>query len=126
VNEYQRTRKLKNWGTSTPEIASRAETLAIEKILPKLGFCDFFHASALNRFVPFDIIATLDGQGVLIDVTTGVSKSVMHKFGRSIAKALGMPLYVLFIKPDFTKCQLVTCADKRTVQMRPSELVSIE
>jgi len=96
----------------------RAETLAIEEISPKLGACALFHASAVNDFFPFDIVETL-GRRVLIDVTLGDSTCVLNNFGRFIAEALGMQLYVLFIKPDFTKCQLVSCSRKRMVQMHP-------
>lgn len=126
VNEYQRVRKLKTWGRSTLEIARSAEAFAVKKILPELGFSDLYHASAFNRFVPFDIVATLEGQRVLIDVTTSVSKSVMHNFARPLADALGMPFYILFIRPDFSKYQLTLCKGTKTVQMHLSELVSIE
>jgi hypothetical protein len=119
-------RKLKNWGESTREIASTAEVFAIEKILPKLGFSELYHASSFNRFVPFDTIATYGMQRVLIDVTTGASKSVMHNFAHPIAEALRLPLYILFIRPDFSKYQLTLCTGAKTVQTHLSELVPIE
>jgi len=126
VNEYQRTRKLKNWGSSTPEVARTAEIFAVESLLPRLGFSDFYHASAHNRFIPFDVVATCDGQRVLIDVTTGVSKPPMQNFAFPLAEALKMPYYILFIRPDFSKYQLTRYSGGRTVQMHPSELVPIE
>jgi hypothetical protein len=121
VNEYQRTRKLKNWGSSTPEVARAAEIFAVERLLPQLGFSDFYHASAHNRFVPFDVVATCNGQRVLIDVTTGVSKAPMQNFAFPLAEALKM-----FIRPDFSKYQLTRYSGGRTVQMHLSELVPIE
>jgi len=126
VNEYQRTRRLKNWGSSTPEVARAAEIFAVGKLLPLLGFSDFYHASAHNRFVPFDVVATCNGKRVLIDVTTGVSKSPMQNFTFPLAEALKMPYYILFIRPDFSKYQLTRYSGSGTVQVHLSELVPIE
>jgi len=117
---------LKNWGSSTPEVASAAEIFAVERLLPQMGFTDFYHASAYNRFIPFDIVATCNGQRVLIDVTTGVSKAPMQNFAFPLAEALKMPYYILFIRPDFSKYQLTRYSGGRTVQMHLSELVPIE
>ena len=126
ANDYQKERKLKNRGRSTPNLAKSAGRFALEELMPRLGFSEFYHASAFNRFTPFDIVATRGGQRVLIDVTTSVSKSPMRTFALALAEALRMPYYVLFIKPDFSKCQLTPCLGMETVQMRLSEFVTIE
>jgi len=121
-----RARKLRLWGKSTPEIAAEAEKFAVNHILPKEGFADFYHASSTDRFFPFDIIAALNGQRVLIDVTTGLSKMIMRTGQKQLADALLMPMYVLFVKPDFSKYQLKQCKPAKTVAIRISELVPIE
>ncbi len=114
------------WGESSSVIASRAEIFAVERILPNLGFSELYHASAIKRFVPFDIIATYRGRRVLIDVTTGVSKAIAQNFQQSFAEALRMPIYVLFVKPDFSKYQLTLCEDSKTIDMHVAELVTVE
>lgn len=125
IADYTRAWK-KNWGASSPEIALKAERIAIESILPKLGFSEVYHASVVKRFIPFDLIATYGGRRVLIDVTTGISKWVRGTFQDSLADALRMPFYVLFIKPDFSTYQLRRCEDSKSIHMHVSELVPIE
>lgn len=126
VKELTKAWKERNWGESSPEIALRAEKFAMETILPKLGFTELYHASAIKRFVPFDLIATYKGQRVLIDVTTGVSKTLVKSYQQSFADALRMPLYYLFVKPDFSKYQLTLCQGSKTVHMHIAELIPIE
>jgi hypothetical protein len=126
IREYARTRKRKIWGVSSPEIASKAEKFAMEKVLPGLGFSELYHASAIKRYVPFDIVATFKGQRVLVDVTTGVKKGIAENSQQSFAEALRMPIYVLFIKPDFARYQLTLCNGSRSVAMHLSELTTIE
>jgi len=126
MKAYIRARRLQIWGSSTKEIATKAEILAIERILPRLGFSELFHASALKRYVPFDIVASLDGKRVLIDVTTGVSKSVVANAQQLFADALRMPMYVLFVKPDLSKYQLKLYEGSKTVQMHVADLIPVE
>jgi hypothetical protein len=94
--------------------------------LPKEGFKEIYHASIVNRFFPFDVVATLDSQRVLIDVTTGMSKSIVRTGQQQLADALRMPLYILFVKPDFSKYQLKACPRCKTVAMHITELIPIE
>ena len=126
VKELTKAWKKRIWGESSPEIAMRAEKFAMERILPRLGFIELYHASTVKRFVPFDLIATYNGQRVLIDVTTAVSKTLVKSFQQSFADALRMPLYVLFVKPDFSKYQLTLCQGSKTVHMHIAELIPIE
>ncbi len=117
---------MKIWGESSPEIALKAEKFSMERILPKLGFTELYHASAIRRYVPFDLIATYKGRRILIDVTTGVTKTLVKNFQQTFADALRMPIYILFVKPDFSKYQLTLSQGSKTVQMHLSELISIE
>ncbi len=126
MKEYAKVRRIKVWGESSSEIASGAEKFAMESILPKLGFTELYHASAINSFVPFDIIATYQGHRVLIDVTTGVSKAIAQNAQQAFAEALRMPIYVLFVKPDFTKYQLMLCDGSKTIHVHLAELVTVE
>ena len=126
INEYVKARRIRIWGESNPQIAQNAEKFAMETLLPGLGFTELYHASAINRFFPFDFIATYQGQRVLVDVTTGVSKKLVSTYQQSLAEALRMPIFVLFVKPDFSKYQLTLGTGLKTVQMHPAELVSIE
>jgi hypothetical protein len=106
IRQYAKDRKARFWGISDYQTGLKAESFAMEKVLPKLGFIDVYHASAAYRLFPFDFIATYEGQRVLIDVTTGMAKMAGDKQRLSISKALMMPVYILFIKPDFSKYQL--------------------
>lgn len=84
-----------------------AETFALTRILPQIGFSELVHVSAFRRLVPFDIIGTFEAKRTLIDVTT-----CCHKGGHyldaaiSLANALGMDLLILFVKPDFKQFAL--------------------
>jgi hypothetical protein len=127
VHRYTHERKIRIWGKSSLELASKAEFVAIERVLPKLGSADIFHASLVNRFFLFDLIATHEGRRVPIDVTAGVSKEVGKDTPkRAIAEALGMPLYVVFISPDFSKYQLVLSHNLKTLAIHVQELLPIE
>ena len=126
VNRYSRERRIRFWGISSPELAEKAERLAMEKILPRLGFTELYHASAIKRYVPFDLIATYQGNRVLVDVTTGVTKAIGQNAQQSFADALRMPLYVLFVKPDFTKYQLILSSGSRTLSVQAKALITIE
>jgi hypothetical protein len=121
-----RARKARVWGESSPEVAFRAERLAMEQVLPKLGFTELYHASLVNRFVPFDVVATYNRRRVLVDVTTAISKCVSLKRQQSLAEALRMPLYVLFVKPDLTRYQLRSCDGSRSIQAHLAELATVE
>ena len=94
-------RKRAVWGASSPEIARTAEILAATKILPRIGFTDLVYVAAMRRLVPFDIVGTLDSQRTLIDVTTGWWKGGRYlESAISLAEALRMKIFILFVKPD--------------------------
>jgi len=114
------------WGRSNPQIAMQAERIAKERILPKLGFSNLYHVSAANRFFPFDLIGTYNGQRVFIDVTTGMWKTIRKTSQQELADALDMPMYVLFVKPDFSKYELKEGKGSKTVHARIAELVPLE
>ena len=108
--------------------AHKTEVFAIEKILPLLGLTEPFHVAALHRWFPFDIIATdKNHERVLIDVTTGLHKGgPQHKRAVEIAKALMMPSYVLFVKPDFTAYQLrQQRTDQKGIMVHLDKLLSV-
>ena len=72
--------------------------------MPRLGFSNIYDVTAIRRFVPFDFVATHPGgERVLVDVTTGMVKSGQyHRSALSLANALRMRLFVLFVKPDLS------------------------
>lgn len=77
------------------------------KILPKIGFTDLANIAALRRLVPFDIVGTLGGERVLVDVTTGCYKGGKYlESAISFAGALRMKLFILFVKPDLRQFAL--------------------
>lgn len=103
LRAYEKQRRYKIWGTSNRETGNIAELFAMRRLLPSLGFTNIFHASSDRRFVPFDFVATFQGDRVLVDVTTGMRKSGGYsKTGIMVANALHMRLIRVFIKPDFT------------------------
>jgi len=127
LREYARERRIQLWCLSGPEIAVRAEKFALDTLLPRLGFSRLYHASAANRFMPFDIIGTYKGRRVLIDVTTAVTKGSSTSYQKSIARALGMPIFVLFLKPDMTKYLLRRWSGTaKSMAIRLPEVVSVE
>ena len=85
-----------------------------------LGFTKLCHASTISHFFPFDFVATYKSKRVLVDVTTGVSKDLTHTGQYSLAEALKMPIFVLFVKPDFSKYQLSLADGSKTIQMHVS------
>jgi hypothetical protein len=111
---------------SNPEIAWRAEKIAMEQILSKLGFTELYHASAIKGYVPFDFVATHKGQRVLVDVATGINESLAYTSQISFADALRMPIYILFVKLDFSKFQLRLDFGFRTNYVHFGELVPNE
>jgi hypothetical protein len=98
ANAYARERKLRIWGRSNLEIAVKAERLAARDILPLLGFSEIYHVSPIHQSFPFDIIASYQGERILLDVTTGMEESIIHQ--KRIARALRMRFLILFVKPD--------------------------
>ena len=120
VNAYVRERKLRIWGRSNRKIAIEAERLAAHKILPLLSFSEIYHVSSVHWSFPFDIIATYQGERVLLDVTTGMEKTIIHQ--KRIAGALRMRFLILFVKPDLTAYYLATKVDPDYVMFRESEL----
>ncbi len=118
VNAYTKERRLRIWGKSNMRIAKDAETLAITRILPQLGFRDIYHLSATNRFFPFDVVATSNNERVFIDVSTSTSKVIRRQ--KEIADALRMKTFILFVKPDLTS-YLLTPVESESVRFRMGE-----
>ena len=123
VNAYARERKLRIWGSSNRKIAIKAERLAAHKILALLGFSEIYHVSSVHWSFPFDIIATYQGERILLDVTTGMEKSITHQ--KRIAGALRMRFLILFVKPDLTAYYLATEVGSNYVTFRESELQEV-
>ena len=119
INAYTKERRLRIWGKSSQRIAKDAEAFAIMKIIPRLGFCEINHLSAINRFFPFDIVATFKDERVFIDVTTSLSKVIRRQ--KAIADALRMRVFILFVKPDLTS-YFLTSVESDSVRFRMSEL----
>jgi hypothetical protein len=119
VSIHIKERRLRILGKSSRQIAKEAETFAIAKILPRLGFCEINHLSAINKFFPFDIIAILNGERVFIDVTTTWSKMIRRQ--RAIVDAIRMRVFILFIKPDLASYH-ITPAESDFASLRLSEL----
>jgi hypothetical protein len=125
VREHARPRRLRLWGASSPETARKAEELAFNAILPKIGFTEVLDATRIRRSIPFDF-ATYEGERVLIDVTTGISKSNQHhRSALSLASALRMGLYILFVKPDLTAYALKLGTRQPGPSCSPKELMPI-
>jgi hypothetical protein len=126
VRDHASEREKRIWGVSNSSIADRAEKFAKQKLLPMLGFTKLCHASTINHFFPFDFVAAYKTRRVLVDVTTGVSKELTRTGQNSLAEALRMPIFVLFVKPDFSKYQLTQANSSKTIQMHVSGLSAIE
>ncbi len=62
----------------------------------------------------------------MIDVTTTVGKTLVGAPKTELVKALKLPLFVLFVKPDFTRYQLTACDGSKNPIMHLSELKPIE
>ena len=127
LREYAKAYKLRVWGKSSPEVGLGAELLALERILPSLGFGDIFHASRAYRFSPFDFIATFEGRRTLVDVTTCNSRSgAPYRKRKQLADALGMRLFVLFVRPNMSGFVLKTATENGTVSCNQKELVKLD
>lgn len=120
IRDYVRERKQRIWGKSDRLIAIEAEKLAVSRILPGLGFSEISHLSNLNSFFPFDIVATFHGEKVLVEVTTGMAKTLSRQ--RIIANALGMSIIVLFISPDLRLFFLSSKVESNYVAFRRGEI----
>ena len=108
-------------------LADSAEQLALETVLPRLGFREIYHISKVHGFFPFDFVAShkqYEGR-VLVEVTTTLTKPLTRL--QKIANALRMRLFVLFIRPDLKAYQLVDVSDfkHRFVSVRKSEIVTL-
>jgi hypothetical protein len=104
--EYYRrkTRKLwEDWGISNGNVGELAEKTAL-RILGIEGFKDIFQPPATFTF---DYLARKNGQIHFIEVTSGFKKA-LKKPQIELANYLGLPIMILFIKPDLTKYRLVT------------------
>jgi hypothetical protein len=123
LNEYVKQRHDRIWGASNREIGESAEHYALNKLLPFLGFTEIYYVSPIRRFVPFDFVATKQGNRVLIDITTTMSKrGPWAKTALELARALRMPFIRVFIKPDFTGYMVRDAFEGGTViasQVRP-------
>jgi len=124
IRDYLRNWRHARWGESNAEIARKAERLALEKILPSLGFAEVYDVTRVRRFMPFDFIGTWNGERVLVDVTTSISKTgSMHRSAIEIANALGMRLLTLFVKPDLSSFHLADST--KVTYVRFKELIPV-
>jgi len=55
-----------------------------------------------------------------------MSKSIRKTSQKELADALGMPMYVLFVKPDFSKYELKQGRGSNTVKVRTPEIIPLE
>jgi hypothetical protein len=78
-----------------------AERLA-PYILKQQGFENIFHLSFHRHF---DFLAKLDGVVYAFEVTTATQKRLNYQ-AKELAHYLGIPYYVLFIKPDMSGYRL--------------------
>lgn len=119
--------KDRTWGRSGPQIAKRAEVIAETAILPKIGFTELINIAAFRRLVPFDIVGTLGSKRALVDVTTGNWKGGKYlKTASALADALGLPFYVLFVKPNMHHFALKPVEKGRGVYCSLDDLTVLE
>lgn len=126
LRAYSRHRYHKVWGRSNRRRGYEAEKLAVEIILPKLGFAEICHVTPIRKMIPFDIVATYKGQRVIIDVTTGRCKATTFKSAIELAVALRLHFFILFVKPDFSAYMLrEALSGMKSIQAHLKELVPI-
>jgi hypothetical protein len=111
IRDYARERKHRIWGESKRLIAAEAERIAASRVLPKLGFSEICHLSTLNRFFSFGLTASFKGERVLVDVTTGIAKSL--RLHASMASALRLRFFILFVSLDLKFCFLTSRVESR-------------
>lgn len=126
IRQYAASWKYKVWGKSNKDVAKRAEEIAANGILPGLGLSRVVHVSKLRRLVPFDIVGMTNGERVLVDVTTSYCKSgPYYKTAVSLANALGMKLFVLFVKPDLSQFAMKPASKARGAYCSTRDLQAI-
>jgi len=114
----------KNSGIKLRDSGRPFEAIGTE-VLSQLGFNDVWFGCEKNRGFLVDFIATYDNKRVLIDVTSGIRKNI--KFKSELARALKMPLFILFISPDFSKYFLTPdVSHQNSVRLQVSKIKSIE
>jgi hypothetical protein len=62
-------KKYSVWTGSSPAIAAKAQKLAFESMLPKLGFTEICDVTKIMGSVPFDSAAAYYPERVSVDVT---------------------------------------------------------
>ena len=89
------------WGPSSSlpprEVYQKIELYALTNVLPSLGFTNITYLKNDPGFT-FDFAATLNGRSILIDVTCAARRCTGKKL--KLARALGLPFFVLFISPN--------------------------
>ncbi|MDV3243695.1 MAG: hypothetical protein LYZ66_00810 [Nitrososphaerales archaeon] len=126
VRQYAYSRRHGIWGKSNFEIGRQAEKLAFETILPRIGFTDLYDVTQVRTSIPFDFVATLRGERVLIDVTTCIGKSGrLQRSAASLANALRMKYYTLFVKPNLAAYALKLTPENRGVFCGVKDLIAI-
>lgn len=96
-----------DWGKSNYEIGKQAEVLAVEKILPSLGFSNILYLPDLGCRIFFDILAKKDGVKYGIQVKTQILAGLRSRRQRPIYDFLGLPCLILFVKPSLDYYRLI-------------------
>lgn len=100
-----------DWGYSNLKIAKKAELLAVNKILPSLGFSNIIHLQSRKCKMFYDILAEKDGKKYGIQVKT-TYQSFLKKKQRQVADFFGLVYLVLFVKPTLDYYLLVQASKK--------------
>jgi len=128
---YERAWYQRTWGVrlstykDMKERGIKSEELAKNTILPKLGFTNIIHLSAINRYSPSDFYAEKNNKKYFIEVTTNISKCV--PLASLLAELLDLNFYVLGIKPDFSAFLLKEVPlGKKSVYINHRNLIKME
>ena len=105
MKEY--TQKIRiEWGRSTRAIYREAEKLAVEQVLPQVGFSEIIWAAEAAPHFFVDALAKYKETTYAIEICSGL----MHKFSKGkwkILEYLNLPLLVCFIRPNLQEFKLM-------------------
>ena len=82
----------------------KAEEVILQKILPKMGFFEIFKPMA--NFYFDALVKKKSGKLYAIEITT-TPRRALKKHRTEICKFLKIPLYLFFVKPDFSCYYLI-------------------
>jgi len=99
---YQNIKEAVKWGR-------KGEQYALS-VMPSLGFSNISDYANRNNQFFIDFIATYNGKRVLVDATIKHSAYIPEKI--KLARDLDIPLYILFVSPNFDKHYLRLVEDK--------------